>query len=180
MTEPSALFIIDLQRDFLRVDGRMPVHPAQAEEIIFNINALVSNAARLHLEPVYINNAFDPLDPLNLFRRFAAVAGSSGAQMDERVTVSGEHQFLKRTENALSNPALVAFLRSGGVRHVYLTGLYAQACVFQTFRGLRRAGLTCTVVSDAVASHSSSARDRALERMQAAGASPISTAALLG
>lgn len=175
----SALLVIDVQKDFTQPSGRKPVSPRQAEQIIGNINTILFLAEINGLLPVYIGNEFRKYDPLNIFRNFAALEGSDGSKLDRRLQVRNSHYFSKQTGDALTNSSLVSFLRAAGIEHIYLTGLYAEACVFNTFQGAQKHGFTCSVVADAIASKTEARRQRMVKKFAGLGASIVSSADLV-
>jgi nicotinamidase-related amidase len=168
----SALLVIDLQRDFLEDDGRMPVARTQVEPLLRAANALIDAATSRGALVVYILNAFPATQRVaNFFRRGAAVAGTPGAQLDPRVHVVSGGTFIKERGDAFTNPALAAFLRERRITRLAILGVFAPACVRATTRGALREGYRVTVVSDGVAAGSDRARDRALALMTKDGAS---------
>jgi nicotinamidase-related amidase len=166
--QSTALLVLDMQRDFLRADGRYPVDRGQAEQVIAAVNRLISLARKRGWPTMAIVNAYAWWDPNNLTRNFAAVAGSPGGAIDPRVQLAAP-TFSKREPNAFSNPDLLKRLRDLGVRRVIIAGVYADACVAATARGALRVGLTPIVIADAVASRSEAARTRALTTLKGAG-----------
>jgi nicotinamidase-related amidase len=176
----SALLIIDVQKDFTQSSGRLPVDLNHAEQMIANINAIVASTDRETLLPIYIGNEFRPLDPLNIFRNFAAIRGTEGCGLDPRLKIVGDMYFSKEEGDSLSNPALVSFLRQSKIDHLYLTGLQAEACVYRTFRGALKHGFSCSVIEDAIASKTEAKRQSMLKKFASQGASIVSTAQLLG
>jgi nicotinamidase-related amidase len=176
MTDPQskgrrALLLIDFQRDFLRESGRMPIAANQVEPVIDAANRAVLRARADGAPVIAIGNEFRRRDWLaNLFRRFAALAGSDGARWDERVPREGVRYFAKWRGSAFCNADLDRFLREENVGDIDLAGLYASACVSATARDALKRGYRVAVLSDAVADQSDAARDRALRRLERRGA----------
>jgi nicotinamidase-related amidase len=165
-----ALLLIDFQRDFLRESGRMPVAANQVGPVIDAANRALLKAQAEGVPVITIGNEFRRGDWLaNLFRRFAALAGSDGARWDERVPRDGLRYFAKWRGSAFCNRDLDRFLRDENVGHVDLAGLYASACVSATARAALKRGYRVAVLSDAVADRSDAARDRALRRLERSG-----------
>ncbi|MGH8460316.1 MAG: cysteine hydrolase family protein [Stenotrophobium sp.] len=175
----GALLVIDIQKDFTLPSGRLPVESSQAEQIISNINRIIGSKEADGLLPLYIGNEFRKCDPLNLFRNFCALQGSEGSKLDPRLKIVNSHYFAKQRGNAFSNAALASFLRSADITHVYLSGLFADACVFRTFEGARKLGLACSVVSDAIAAKTAARRQKMVEKFSTLGAEIVSTEQLL-
>jgi nicotinamidase-related amidase len=176
----SALLVIDVQKDFTQSSGRLPVDLNHVEQMIANINAIVASTDTETLLPIYIGNEFRKLDPLNIFRNFCAIRGTAGCGLDPRLKIVGDMYFSKEEGDALSNPALVSFLRKSKIEHLYLTGLQAEACVYRTFRGALKHGFSCSVIQDAIASKTEARRQRMLRKFASQGANIVSTTQLLG
>jgi nicotinamidase-related amidase len=176
MTDPQsrqkrALLLIDFQRDFLRGSGRLPVAASQVEPVIEAANRAQRQARAEGVTIIAIGNEFRRRDWLaNLFRRFAALAGSAGARWDERVPREGLRYFAKWRGSAFSNPELERFLEAENVGALDLAGLYAGACISATASDALRRGYRVAVLGDAVADRSDAARRRALRRLGRLGA----------
>jgi nicotinamidase-related amidase len=175
----SALLVIDVQNDFTQPSGRLRVDRTQAEEMIANINAILTSPKAGVLLPIYIGNEFHKFDPLNIFRNFASLEGTKGAKLDPRLKVVNNHYFSKRQGDAFSNPALVDFLRNAKIERLYLAGLQAEACVYRTFLGARKRGFSCSVIEDAVASKTEARRPKMIRRLAREGAEIVVTKQLL-
>jgi nicotinamidase-related amidase len=170
-----ALLLIDFQRDFLRDDGRMPVDVGQRQLVIAAANRAAAAARARGDAVIAIGNEFRRSDWANVFRRFAALAGSEGARWDERVGVDDARYFRKWRASAFCNPDLAVCLRDLGAEDLAIAGLYASACVTATARDALERGFRVTVLSDAVADRSDAARTRALERLKQAGTTLAAT-----
>jgi nicotinamidase-related amidase len=166
----SALLVIDMQVDFLDHAGRMPVDRARAHDLIDHVNAAIAEAQACGALVVHIGNAFPRGSVANLFRKFAAIAGSPGAALDQRVRHDGIPYVAKRHGDAFTNPELHAMLSRAGIRRVLLAGVFANACVRATARGALAHGYQVRVLSDCVASSSDRSTARALAAMRAMGA----------
>jgi nicotinamidase/pyrazinamidase len=170
MPTTKALLLLDLQRDFLAPDGRLPVAQEAVAGLLARVNELATRFAHEGAPVVLITNEFSPWDvPANLFRCNAALRGSKGAELDPRVMVASEYRFTKRVGDAFSNPALGAFLRERGVRDLYIGGVFSEACVTRTALGARAQGFIPHVLSDAVAGASRQASEKALGRLRGNG-----------
>jgi nicotinamidase-related amidase len=166
-----AVLVVDLQRDFLEASGRMRIALHQVPGLIAVANTLTTRAAERGVKVVYIGNEFPRSQWLrNVFRHNAALAGSRGGEIDPRVERVSSTYVSKAASDAFSNPALAAFLRAAGAQEVIVLGVFAGACVAATARGAMRAGHRVTLVRDAIGAGSDAARDRALAKLERAGA----------
>lgn len=166
----TALLLIDFQRDFIHPEGRMPVHTEHMQPMFTHTRAALESARDAGWPIAAIVNAFHRWDPGNLFRRFAAVEGSPGAALDDRMDLSDATVFSKRRGDAFSNPELHAWLQSQKVERVVLCGVYANGCVAATARGALKLGYRVTVLTDAIAAGSDAALERGIQRCARLGA----------
>ncbi|MCP4501819.1 MAG: cysteine hydrolase [Deltaproteobacteria bacterium] len=150
MSERAAFIVLDVQRDFMRADGAFPVDEMQSEAVLLSINETLV-ALPEDAEVVYARNAFDENDVANPFRGNSAIAGSEGALFDERLVMIDAPVFLKKESDAFSSSTFDAFLRKEKITQVYLSGVYADGCVFATALAAQQRGYDVTIVEDAVA-----------------------------
>lgn len=166
----TALLVIDMQVDFLADDGRLPVDRARVSHLIDRVNAAITDAQSRGVLVVHIGNEFPRGSIANLFRKFAAIAGSPGAALDPRVHSTGTQYLPKWHGDAFTNPDLHALLSHAGIRRVVLAGVFANACVRATARGALAHGYEVEVLADCVGSGSDRRTAQALASMQRSGA----------
>lgn len=173
--KPIALLLLDLQEDFLADNGRLPVCRSQVPGLISAVNALLKPPVPGR-DIVYIGNEFYRWDyPANWFRHQAALQGSPGCRLDDRIRVVEGRYFPKHRASAFTNPALARYLGELETHAVVIGGVFAAHCVQATCRAALRAGYHTSVLSDAVADRSDAARDAALEQMRRAGATILTS-----
>ena len=171
----TTLILLDLQQDFLADDGRMPVCHSQVPGLIAAVNALLKQPYSGY-RVAYVGNEFSCWDyPANWFRHQAAVKGSLGCLLDDRIGVVTGRYFPKHRANAFTNTELVRYLGETETKAVVLCGVFAAHCVHATCRAALRTGFRTSVLSDAVADRSDAGRDAALEQMRQAGASILTS-----
>jgi nicotinamidase-related amidase len=152
----TAVLLMDLQVDFLDSQkGRMPVGDDGASRVIAGARAVLAGAVLPGAIPVAIVNAFPRSQRVrNFFRRNAAVADTTGAEMDPRINLpAGTPVFPKAEPSAFSNPQLHAYLRSQSVSHVCVIGVFAEGCVRATALGARSLGFSVVVPLEAIATN---------------------------
>jgi nicotinamidase-related amidase len=177
----TALLLIDLQRDFLETNGRLPVGRENADRVIAASLRILNHALTAGWKLIFIKNEFKKRDWLgNFSRNNSAIAGSPGAEIDPRIPVPGNAEiFSKAKSDAFSNPALEASLKVGSIRQIVMLGLMTEACVCATASSAVRRGFKVLIIADAVASLEDVAHQRGLERMRQAGAEIKESAELL-
>jgi nicotinamidase-related amidase len=104
----------------------------------------------------------------------AAIEGSDGAKIDARVQTDNFPVLPKNKGDAFSNPALGELLTRESIDRVFLAGVHTTGCVLATARGAVRRGYGVAVLSQCVASRSSRATRRALEKMAKLGVEIVS------
>ncbi len=177
----TAVLAVDLQRDFLADDARLPVARTQIEPLVRASNALLDSARDRGVRVVYIGNEFSESDWIaNLLRRHAAMRGSPGAELDPRVHRVSDVYFAKAARDAFTNPALDAYLRRAEIDRLIVFGVMADACVRATVLGARNRGYAVTVVREAVGTRGDEAREGVLAQLAEAGARVVSVEEAIG
>ncbi len=167
----SAVLLVDLQVDFLQAEGRLPVAQSAVPAVLERVNAVVAEAREVGVAVAHVVNAFPRRSIGNLFRKFAAIEGSPGAEIDARVPRSdSDPVFSKARSDAFSNSALGAWIHKQGIERLLVLGVYADGCVRRTVEGALARGIAVTVPRDGVASRSAAAVDRGLRAITRAGA----------
>ena len=174
----TSLVVVDIQRDYTGADAKKPFRDALA--IINNTNRLIRRARERGWSVVFIRNEVAD----DVFHRLTSggttVAGTVGAQMDERLErIPGLAEFPKSQADAFSNSAFDRHLRANEIGRVVITGLDAAYCVKATTGGALNRGYQVTVVGDAIATESSTPISKLLEDYRQAGAATATTDAIL-
>jgi nicotinamidase/pyrazinamidase len=180
----TALLLVDVQNDFCP-GGALAV-PA-GDRVVPVLNRVI-HRFQSDGRPVYASRDWHPSDTTH-FREFGGrwpahcVADSSGAHFHPQLRLPAETIVIskgqQRTDDGYSafegmtnsGRTLVEDLRARGVSELYVGGLATDYCVRATVLDARRAGLSVTVLTDAVAGIGPDDTARALEEMRAAGAS---------
>ncbi|TYP75565.1 cysteine hydrolase family protein [Paenibacillus methanolicus] len=166
-----ALLVMNMQRDYIGVNARMPVEPSQTPGLLEHVNALVDDFAQEGSDILYVMNEFSSYDIIgNAFRRQAALAGSPGAALDARVRIASGLRFAKRQGDAFSNPALAGYLAASGISELVIAGVFAEGSVYRTAKEALRRGFLVTIPSPAVGSRDERRRARALAHLPRIGA----------
>lgn len=164
-----ALLVLDMQRDFLADDARLPIKPGQVASVLETTNSLIADAEAAGVDVIYVANEFSPDDFFgNLFRNQAAIEGSPGAELDPRLDVRGR-TITKDAPDAFSNDELDALLREKRVGHLTVIGVFADQCVYRTVQGALNRNYRVTVVPEALGAASEEDRSDALEDFREAG-----------
>ncbi|KOP80134.1 hypothetical protein AMS59_01610 [Lysinibacillus sp. FJAT-14745] len=162
----QALMILDIQNDYFSDQARMPIAKHQIESTINGINDLIKRAEKSNVPILYIRNEFERTQLLsNLLRKFTALKGSKGAELDERLLITKGAYFSKKKADAFSNPSLIKYLNKNGIKDLILTGVFIEGCVTSTVEGALARNFAVTVVEDAVAGATDQSREVALTKL---------------
>lgn len=145
----KALLIMDVQEDYTGLKGKQPPLFKNVEGQIATINNLIDHALKAGIKVAYIRQVFDN----NVITRYLVgrtVEGLPGTEIDARVKIVNQNDFIKKISDAFSNPQLENFLITNQVDEIYLVGLDAAYCVYYTALGASNRGYRVTVVRDAV------------------------------
>ncbi len=145
----KALLVIDVQEDYTGLKGKQPVLYPNVESQITAINGLIDRASKAGVRVVYIRQIFDD----NFISRLLGgrtIEGKPGAEIDARIHVVNRNDFTKKISDAFSNQQLNAFLALNQVDELYLVGLDAAYCVYNTAKGALNRGYKVKVVKDAI------------------------------
>lgn len=165
----TALVIIDVQRDFSEPNGKAPVCREQADVMIPVINALVERFVAQNMDVIYIVHEWtNPI--IRFFMRDAAAKGTVGAEIDSRLKVVGNLKFSKSSGSSFTNKEFEQYLKSKGIRHLYVTGLAAEYCVKATIKDGLKKGYAVTAVRDGIAAKKCKNFARSLKTYEERGA----------
>ncbi|XP_050160923.1 probable inactive nicotinamidase At3g16190 isoform X2 [Malus sylvestris] len=156
----TALLVIDMQHDFIDVDGPMLVNGGKA--IVPNVIKAVQIARQRGIQVVWVVREHDPLGrDVELFRRHLypagkvgpTVKGERGAELvDGLVIEQGDYKLVKTRFSAFFATHLDSFLKGSGIDSLVVTGVQTPNCIRQTvFDGVALDYKYVTVILDATA-----------------------------
>lgn len=178
--DATILLLIDLQRDFLEADGRLPVPPTDAERVIGVANRMIDHARRAGWSMLWIKNEFRRAQWIgNYFRKYSAMEGSRGADIDPRINFVEAPVIVKCAASAFSNPQMEARLKETAPRRVILLGLMTDECVQATAKRAVRLGFNVEVIEDGTASMDARSHQKGLAAIRALGATLRNSADIL-
>jgi len=170
------VLVVDIQEDYTGPKAAKPYR--DADRIITATNTLLARAEEKGLVVVYIENVIE--NPV--FRLLAGgmnAPGAPGTAVDSRILrVPGARTFSKGRSDSFSNPELEAWLAQNQVEQLYLVGLDGAYCVNATARGALNRGYKVTLVTDGIATETSSTLEELSAKWRKAGATVATTATL--
>jgi nicotinamidase-related amidase len=166
----SALIVVDMQNDFVRVGA--PLEVPDARETI-DVHLELLGWFRARLRPVVFTRFIAGPSPTLMWnwspqiappvcccwpgfqRAYGDIEGERDcvAVIDELAPLPGDHQVDKYGYNAFHRTRLTDLLLARGIDTVLITGTVTQICVEDTARGAFHEGFQAAVVSDAVSSY---------------------------
>jgi nicotinamidase-related amidase len=105
----------------------------------------------------------------NLLRHHAAIAGSDGAALDQRIDPPEATYLTKWRSDEFCNPDLSVLLAEHQIGELLLAGLFAKACLSATAKGGRKRGLSVRVLGSATACSNEKTRRNALDKLHRGG-----------
>lgn len=149
----KALLVIDIQEDYTGTTARPPFPYKDSEQLIQTVNRAIEEAAHRDMLVVYIRQEFAGVLGKTLSKLFCggtAIPGNPGTEIDKRINIINDNLFSKPVGDAFSNPKLQELLTKHQVGELYLTGLDAEFCVYETAKGALRHGYKVSIIEDAI------------------------------
>jgi len=169
----TALLVLDMQEDFLGANAKMPISREQIPGITGVVNGLVDQFEKDGRPIIYVKSEFPKRAIGNRIRHYAAIEGSPGTKIYEKIRISGSVILSKREPDAFSNPELEQYLVSHQINRLVITGVYADQCVLYTTLGAMNRQYQVVFVKNGVGSSSERAVDRACEAVKQRGGEVI-------
>ena len=179
----SALVVVDMQNDFVRVGA--PLEVPDARETI-EVHQELLGWFRARNRPVVFTRFIAGPSPTLMWkwspmiapptcccwpgfmRAYGDVEGERDcvAVIDELAPQPGEHQVDKYGYNGFHRTRLTDLLNANGIDTVVITGTVTQICVEDTARGAFHEGFQAAVVSDAVSSYAPALHRASLQTLE--------------
>ena len=141
----TALLVIDVQHGLFHKS--IPIY--RADELLANINLLVSRAHASGVPVIYFQHSGDPAMP----------EGTPGWQLHPALQPQADDtRLIKQQGNAFDGTALDQLCKSKNITTLLLTGLITHACVKATCLGALQLGYSVVLVQDG---HSNYSKDAA-------------------
>ena len=190
-TQPSALIVIDMQRDFLEQGGYAATSGMDVTALrrpIPSIRKLLDHARScgmliIHTREGHRTDLSDcPPAKLARSRNAGAEIGSAGPLgrllvrgeyghdiIDELQPISGEPMVDKPGYGAFHQTDLAQILSTHDIRSLFICGVTTEVCVHSTLREAVDHGYSCVIISDACGSAHQQLHDAALKMVGVEG-----------
>jgi nicotinamidase-related amidase len=165
----KALLVIDMQIDYVDENGKFPIEKNQINSLIETVNNIIGDFHGNKYQIMYIRRFFRKNDVQNIFRNFAVIEGTTGAEIDPRINIVSDDIFDKYTPSAFSNKKFENFLISNQINELYVCGVMADECVYETALSAFNSGYTVNYYANAVGSSSIKNIKNAIEKLRKKG-----------
>ncbi len=189
-TQPPALIVIDMQRDFVEPGGfgaSLGNDVARLQACVPVIAKLIAVARRLGLPVIHTREAHRPdLSDCPSAKRLRGdcrlrigdagpmgrllIDGEPGnAIVDELKPIPGEIEIAKPGKGAFYATPLQEILQQRDITHLLFTGVTTEVCVQTTMREANDRGYTCLLVADGTESYFPEFKHATLDMITAQG-----------
>jgi nicotinamidase-related amidase len=165
----KALLVIDMQIDYIDENGKFPIEKSQISSLIGTVNNIINDFHGNNYQIIYIRNNFRKNNVKNIFRNFAVVEGTAGAGIDPRINIVSDNIFDKYTPSAFSNKRFENFLINNQINELYLCGVMADECVYETALSAFNSGYIVNYYANAVGSSSIKNIEKAIKKLKNKG-----------
>jgi nicotinamidase-related amidase len=165
----KALLVIDMQIDYIDENGKFPIEKKQINNLIATTNYIIDDFYNNNYEIIYMKNVFRKNDIKNIFRNFAVIEGSAGAEIDPRINMRSDIIFTKYTPDSFSNKRFENYLTRNQINELYVCGVKADECVYETAVSAFNRNYIVNYISNAVGSSSIKDIENAIVKLRKKG-----------
>lgn len=165
----TALLVLDMQEDFLGDKARMPIAKEQIPAVTAVVNSLIDEFEKNGQPIIYIKSEFPKIALGNKIRHFAAIKGSPGTKIYNKIRVCGDAIFSKKVPDAFSNSDFENYLVANRIGRLVVTGVYADQCVLTTASAALNRKYQVTFIRNGVGAKSEKAVTKACDSVRKKG-----------
>jgi len=165
----KALLVIDMQIDYIDENGKFPIEKSQIENLIIITNKIIDDYYRKNYSIIYLRRVFRKNDIGNFSRNYACLEGTYGVEIDPRINIVSKNIFDKYAPDSFSSSDFENFLIVNRINELYLCGVMADECVYQTALGGYNRNYKINYISNAVGSTSEKNIEKAINRLNKKG-----------
>jgi nicotinamidase-related amidase len=161
----KALLVIDMQIDYIGENARYSVENSQIDNLIGITNEIIEYSNQNNFSIIYLRRIFRENDWHNIFNNHAAIEGTIGVEIDPRINIVSENIFDKYTASAFSNKDFKNYLIQNQINELYLCGVMADQCVYETALDAFNEGYIVSYYANAVGSTSIKKIENAVRKL---------------
>ena len=165
----KALLVIDMQIDYIGENAKFPIERNQIENLIITINKIIDEYHKMDYSIIYLRRIFRKNDIGNFFRNYACVEGTSGVDIDQRINIVSQNIFNKYAPDSFSSNAFENYLIENEINELYLCGVMADECVYETALGGYSRNYRINYIANAVGSTSIKNIEKAINKLSKKG-----------
>ena len=165
----KALLVIDMQIDYIGENARYSVENSQIDNLIGITNEIIEYFNQNNFTIIYLRRIFRENDWQNIFNNYAAIEGTIGVEIDPRMSIVSENIFDKYTASAFSNMDFKNYLIQNQINELYLCGVMADQCVYETALDAFNYGYIVNYYANAVGSTSIRRIENAIGKLRNRG-----------
>ncbi len=164
----KAILVMDIQENLVNPNSGMHIDTSRIDLLFCNLNRAISKLYDEGAPVLYVVNEWT-----NLLKNWGTgdvcKKGGKGVGLDKRLLMVNDVVYSKSKPNALSNNDLLKYLKDNRITKVYIVGLFAEACVKATVKGLIKEKFNVVVVEDALGSKSYKNKAKVIEYLHKNG-----------
>lgn len=147
MKNNIALLVVDIQKDATELKNSLFKN---TENFIGNVNEVIEMFSKNNGHIFYITHELENnfLNKLIYQNRF--IKGTDGSKIDSRIKILSNNFYTKNVGDSLTNVRLERELKRLEISEIYIVGLDAKYCIFNTGKGAVKRGYTAYVLKDCV------------------------------
>jgi len=165
----KALLVIDMQIDYIGENAKFPIERSQIENLIITINKIIDECHKNDYSIVYLRRVFKKNDIGNFFRNYACLEGTFGVEIDPRINIVSQNIFDKYAPDSFSSGDFINYLIENRIDELYLCGIMADECVYETALGGYNRNYKINYIANAVGSTNSKNIEKAVKKLNKKG-----------
>jgi nicotinamidase-related amidase len=169
----KALLVIDMQIDYVGENAKFPIERSQIENLIITINKIIDEYHKKDYSIIYLRRIFRKNDIGNFSRNYACIEGTPGVEIDPRINIVSQYIFDKYAPDSFSSNVFENYLIENRINELYLCGVMADECVYETALGGHNRNYKINYIANAVGSTSIKNIEKAINKLDKKGISII-------
>jgi len=165
----KALLVIDMQIDYIGENAKLSIEKKQINNLVLTINKIIDEYHKNNYKIIYTRRVFKTNDIKNRFNNYAVVEGTPGVEIDPRINIVTDIIFDKFAPSTFSNTDFENYLIQNQIRDLYLCGVMADECVYETALEAYNKGYFVNYIGNAVGSSNDRKIERAVKKLRKKG-----------
>jgi len=165
----KALLVIDMQVDYIGENAKFPIERSQIENLIITINKIIDEYHRKGYSIIYLRRVFRKNDIGNFSRNYACLEGTPGVEIDPRINIVSQNIFDKYAPDSFSSNDFENYLIENRINELYLCGVMADECVYETALGGYNRNYKTNYIANAVGSTNEKKIEKAIKKLNKKG-----------